>query len=196
MVNVISKTCNTPHCPITITNKYDGYCFRCYIYTFPDKPVARNYKTKERAVTEFVTNRFSKCQWIADKKVADGCSKRRPDLLLDLGYQVLMLEIDENQHQAYDCSCENKRLMELSQDIGHRPVIFIRFNPDGYIIKNTKIPSCWENNKKGICIVEKSQKSNWENRLSALGDQIKYWINPKNQTEKTVEVINLFFDQD
>ena len=26
----------------------------------------------------------------------------------------------------------NKRLMELSQDFAHRPIVFIRINPDGY----------------------------------------------------------------
>jgi hypothetical protein len=56
------------------------------------------------------------------------------------------IEIDENQHVAYDCSCENKRIMELSQDVGHRPIVFIRFNPDGYkdhkgTYKNTNIKS-------------------------------------------------------
>ena len=55
---------------------------------------------------------------------------RRPDLMVDLGYQVVIIEIDENQHISYDCSCENKRLMQLSQDVGHRPVVFIRVHPD------------------------------------------------------------------
>ena len=69
-----------------------------------------------------------------DKKLFEFfiCSKRRPDLFLDLGYQILIIEIDENQHLDYDCSCENKRIMELSQDVGHKPIVFIRFNPDEY----------------------------------------------------------------
>lgn len=80
------------------------------MYTFPDKPVARNYKTKEFAVVEYIKNIFPDFTWIQDKKVQDGCSSKRPDLLLDLGYQVIIIEIDENQHTDYDCSCENKRL--------------------------------------------------------------------------------------
>ena len=59
--------------------------------------------------------------WISDK-IINGCSKRRPDLVLDLLYQIVI--IDENQHIDYDCSCENKRIMELSQDIAHRPIIY------------------------------------------------------------------------
>ena len=38
--------------------------------------------------------------------------------------------------------------MELSQDVGHRPIIFIRFNPDQYFdINNKKIASCWSYSK-------------------------------------------------
>ena len=55
----------------------------------------------------------------------DGCSKRRPDLLLDMGYHIIIVEVDENKHTGYDCSCENKRLMELSQDLQHLSLIHI-----------------------------------------------------------------------
>jgi hypothetical protein len=109
MINVIHPTCKSVWCNIQIRNKYDGYCLFCYINLFPDKPVSHNYKTKEFAVVDFVKNKFPEITWISDKTVKDGCSRKRPDLLLDLGYQVLIVEIDENQHRDYDCSCENKR---------------------------------------------------------------------------------------
>jgi hypothetical protein len=192
MVDVKSKTCYHNWCSIRATDKYDGYCLRCYIYTFPDKPVARNYKTKERAVVEFVCERFPEHTWITDKKINDGCSMRRPDILVDLGYQVLIIEIDENAHQDYDCSCENKRIMELSQDVGHRPIVFIRFNPDSYIKDDKKIPSCWDNNINGICVVK--YKDDWEYRLSILEEQIKYWTSSCNSTTITLEIIQLFYD--
>jgi hypothetical protein len=161
---------------------------------FPDKPVTRNYKTKEYAVVEFVKTEFPDLTWITDKKISDGCSKRRPDLLVDLGYQIIIIEVDENQHIDYDCSCENKRLMELSQDLGHRPIIFIRFNPDDYKDNEKNITSCWGVNNIGICTVKKSKKEEWLQRLNALGSQINYWLNPNNQTSKTIEVIQLFYD--
>ena len=101
---------------------------------FPEKEISRNYKTKERSTVEFVLSQFPNFTWITDKKIDGGCSKRRPDLFLDLGYQVVIVEVDENQHVDYDCSCENKRIMQISQDINHRPLIFIRFNPDEYRI--------------------------------------------------------------
>jgi hypothetical protein len=166
----------------------------CYIHLFPDKPVTRNYKTKERSVVEFVLNTFPKYDWVEDKKVEDGCSKRRPDLLLDLGYQIIIVEIDETQHRDYDCSCENKRIMEISKDLGHRPIIFLRFNPDQYFDEEGNlIESCWKVNKSGICVVD--DKKEWDNRLNSLKLQIEYWCNPENKTEKTIETIHMYYDE-
>jgi len=114
---------------------------------------------------------------------------------LDLGYQVIIIEIDENQHIDYDCSCENKRIMEISQDLGHRPIVFIRFNPDDYIDNGKNITSCWNNNKLGICTVKNSKQNEWSNRLNVLDKTINYWINPNNITDKIVEIIQLYYDK-
>ena len=194
MVDVKNKTCKSEWCSTFVTDKYDGYCLYCTMNLFPDKPVSRNYKTKEYDVVEFVKNTFTGYTWIADKIVNGGCSKRRPDLLLDLGYQIIIIEIDENQHTDYDCSCENKRIMELSQDVGHRPIVFIRFNPDEYDENGKMITSCWGLDKKGICSIKKSKKQEWSERLNVLGEQIIYWVNPRNKTQKTIEIIQLFYD--
>ena len=193
MVDVKSKRCKTFMCSTQVSNnKYAGYCLRCYIYTFPDKPVSRNYKTKEASVVDFVKNTFLDYSWINDKRVSGGCSLRRPDLYVDLGHQIIIVEIDENQHELYDCFCENRRTMELSQDFGHRPIIFIRFNPDKYnTIDNQQITSCWGTNRNGICVVTKKKQAEWSERLECLKSSIDYWL--KNNTEKTVEVVELFF---
>ena len=83
--------------------------------------------------------------------------------------------------------------MELSQDLGHRPIVFIRFNPDDY--NNGKnITSCWGQDKKGICIVKKSKKEEWNERLNTLEETIQYWTDPVNKTNKTIEIIQLFYD--
>jgi len=194
MVNVKNKTCKSDWCFTLVKEKYEGYCLFCYMNLFPDKPVCRNYKTKEYAVVNFVKTRFSGLDWIADKIISGGCSKKRPDLLLDLGYQIIIIEVDENQHIGYDCSCENRRIMELSQDLGHRPIVFIRFNPDDYVKNEKSIGSCWGQDKKGICVVKKSKKDEWTQRLNALEEQIIYWINPVNMINKTIETIQLFYD--
>jgi hypothetical protein len=82
--------------------------------------------------------------------------------------------------------------MELSQDVGHRPIIFIRFNPDSYREGTRKIPSCWEQNMNGICVVK--YKEDWEYRLNTLETQIKYWSMLSNTTNKIIETIQLFYD--
>ena len=73
MVDVKNKTCHSEWCATQVTEKYDGYCLHCYMHLFPDKPVARNYKTKEFAVVEFVKNQFADLDWVCDRQVADGC---------------------------------------------------------------------------------------------------------------------------
>jgi hypothetical protein len=84
--------------------------------------------------------------------------------------------------------------MELSQDVHHRPIIFIRFNPDSYINnKNIKLPSCWKiSNKNGILLI--NNKELWIKRLEVLKNQIMYWSDPNNKTEKAIEVIQLYYD--
>ena len=194
MIDVKHKRCKTHLCYTRPSDKYKGYCLRCFMFMFPDQQNARNYKTKERAVADIVLENFPDVDWIADKVVSGGCSRRRPDLLLDLGHQVVICEIDENQHQDYDCSCENRRLMEISQDVGHRNIIFIRFNPDDYIrADGTKVTSCWGQNDKGVCEIKKKKRDEWTMRLKTLVNTIQYWCDHKS--EKLIEVVQLWFDE-
>jgi len=162
-----------------------------------NKPLSIRYKTRETAVVEFMKNRFPNFTWNIDKPIVDGCSKRRPDLMCDLGYQVIIVEVDENMHKNYDCSCENKRIMQLSHDVGYRPIIFIRFNPDSYINSdNVNVLSCWTTTPKtGIAKIKANKINEWEQRLNKLAEQIHYWTDPNNQTDKTIEIIELFYDQ-
>ena len=105
---------------------------------------------------------------------------------------AIIIEIDENQHIKYDCTCENKRLMELSQDLQHRPIVFIRFNPDDYTNQDgILVKSCWRLNKFGVMSIIFKKKLEWEERLNNLKEQIQYWI--ENQSDKTVEIIELFY---
>lgn len=191
-----SAFCKSSWCEKYRSNKkiYKGFCVYCFIHLFPDTPISRNYKTKEKSVVDFVTGTFPNFTWSVDRRVENGCSKRRPDLMLDLGSHVVIVEIDENQHVDYDCSCENRRIMELSQDVAHRPIVFIRFNPDEFIDSSgSEISSCWKINRKtGILYIPVNKTTEWETRLQSLREQIQYWIH--NVSEKTIEVIQLFYD--
>jgi hypothetical protein len=189
-----SSLCKSSWCETYANTKYEGFCLPCFVNNPEnnDKPVFRNYKTKEKDVVDRIKQSFPDFTWVSDKKVFDGCSRRRPDLLLDMGSHIIIVEIDENKHTDYDCSCENKRLMELSQDLQHRPIIFIRFNPDSYInSEGISIKSCWKLNKLGVITISKSKQTEWEERINNLKEQIKYWVD--NPTEKTIEIIELFY---
>ena len=193
MVDVVSKTCQAPLCGTRASNPlYEGYCLRCCIYLRPDIQVVRNYKTKEIHVADYIIGKFPDFTWVEDKRVQDGCSSKRPDLLVDMGSHVVIVEIDEDKHGNYECSCENVRVMQISKDNGHRPIIFIRFNPDGYTDSSgKKVKSCWKINENGICVVSKTKE--WERRLKCLEETVEYWT--ENPTDKTVETIHLYYDE-
>jgi hypothetical protein len=38
---------------------------------------------------------------------------RRPDILIDCGTHVIIVEVDENCHKSYESTCENKRICAL-----------------------------------------------------------------------------------
>ena len=197
MTNIKSKICKTKFCETQIRDnyKYKGYCSRCYRFMFPDEPISINYKTKENEVFKFISENFSNYNWISDKTIYGGCSRRRPDIFLDLFSHVIVIETDENQHTDYGSTCENKRLMELSEDIGHRPMIMIRFNPDGYTDFNgKKVQSCWFINKNnGECEIRYMDK--WLERLDILGKEVEKWIEIGCDLDKIVEVVSLFYDE-
>jgi hypothetical protein len=195
MINVNAKRCLTEHCDTYAWNpNYEDYFMRCFMYVFPDKPIARNYKTKETAMVNYIMERFNNQDWVWDKRIENGISLKRPDLYLNLDDMKLTIECQESHHKSDDCTCINRRIMELSLDVKHIPMVSLYFNPDSYKNKEgKKIESCWGvTPKTGIAIIV--DKEMWEKRLKVLGDTIEYWL--KNKTEKTVEIIELFHDQD
>ena len=188
MVDVVSKRCLTPLCDTFVSKKYRGYCTRCFLYLFPDESVSRNYKTKERTVVEFINKTFTEYRIINDRVISGGCSKKRPDILIDIGTHCVIVEIDENEHINYNC--ESKRMMEISQDLGHPNIVFIRFNPDSYTdTDGNKIKSCWKVNKQGICVVNNDTK--WNERLDTLRKQVEHWLH--NVPDKHITEVNLYY---
>jgi hypothetical protein len=164
---------------------------------FPSDPLVRNHKTKERAVVDFVKECYPDRSWVFDKTIEGGCSKRRPDIVLDMGSEVLIIEVDEWQHKSHDCICENKRTMELFDDSGSRPIVLIRFNPDKYTtMSGTKVPSCWGvTESKGLCNVKKTERNAWDARLATLRRCIDMVL-VDGALGKTVHEICLYYDGD
>jgi hypothetical protein len=193
MIDICHKRCLQEHCDIFVTNKYKQYCLRCFINLFPDEKISKNYKVKENHMTDFIKEHFKEEVIIFDKTVG-GCSKRRPDVYIDKFTHVIVIECDENQHTRKEyTNCENKRTMELFQDFGNRPIIFIRFNPDSYINKDgKKILSSFKNHKTLFVPIIRKQEE-WNNRLTLLKETILKCLTDIPEKEVTYE--HLFYDQ-
>jgi hypothetical protein len=117
---------------------------------------------------------FPEYDWVNDRVITDGCSRRRPDMLVDMGSHVIIIEVDENQHTSYVVECETRRLNDISLDLNCRPVMMIRFNPDSYKRSTGEnVTSCWSvNNTSGILVIKKSKQDEWNYRLEILRNTI------------------------
>jgi len=191
MNNVITKRCISELCDTLVSGKFDGYCYRCFAHLFPEHILSQNYKTKEKTVGSFILEQFPDVasEIKLDKKIDNGCSRRRPDIFLDRLSHVLIIEVDEHRHN--NTPCENKRMMEISQDLDHRPVVCLRFNPDGYRNNDGKyVPSPWKQTKNG-CVISKEHLGDWTNRLQVLKERYEYWLT--NVPDKTLTVEHLFY---
>lgn len=196
MIDVVNKRCKSEFCHTAGKLKFKGYCAYCFFHLFPDEKSSKNYKTKELTVLNYIKEEFPLIDIVSDKKIADGCSRRRPDIFIHLGYQVVIIEVDENQHNDYDTTCENKRIMELSKDVNHIPIVFIRFNPDDYIDNsNTKIKSCFSISRTGLCSINKNNEKEWNRRLSILKKTLEFHLKEENKSDKTITIISLFYDE-
>ena len=187
MVDVKHPKCNL--CNLIRGNKkYDYMCSGCYYYTNPNSVLTRNHKSKENQVISDLNKEFNDII-IQDKIISNGCSKRRPDGLIQLNDYNIIIEIDENQHTDY--SCENKRLMEIFKDLGNSPLTIIRFNPDAYKYDNKKIKSPFGITKSDGKLKIINQKE-YNLRLNKLIETINANLNVI--PDKEINVIHLFYN--
>lgn len=86
---------------------------------------------------------------------------------------------------------KNKRTMEIFQDLGNRPIVFLRFNPDSYKDKNTgeNISGCFKKTKK---INNSLQQKEWNRRINMLRERIDYFL--ANIPTKEVTIEQLFYE--
>ncbi len=184
MIDIASKRCLNENCDTQIKLKYKGYCLNCFIHKYPNEPVSRNYKIKEKYFTDLLKEIYTDFIIVENKSVS--CSLRKPDAYLELETHTIIIEIDENQHKSYDTSCDNKRTMELFQDFGNRPIVFIRFNPDKY----NEFISCFKLLRNGIITL--NEKSNYKYRIDLLKECIEY--NIKNIPYKEISIKYICYD--
>jgi hypothetical protein len=179
MEDVRNKRCKTHMCDIILTHGKD-YCARCFAYIFPDEKHG-HFKTREMKLKEYLETQYANKTITHNKRVE--CHLYRPDFVFDMGTHTIVIEIDENQHRAYDTSCDNKRLMSIFQGLGSRPMLMIRFNPDKY----DSTPGCFK--KDGQL---SGNGKEWKLRTEKLKERIDHWVHTQPSREISVE--HLFFD--
>lgn len=168
---------------------YDNHCYRCFCYYNPnDDRIKRQYLFKQHFINDnIIEPNFSEYLDSYDVRINGGCSNKRPDWFFDMGTHSIILECDENQHRSNTQLCEEKREMEIFQDLGNRPIIFIRFNPDKY----DDIKGCFYKYKGKL----KIRDDEFEIRKNKLIEILKYWINYDNIPDKERTCIYLFYNK-
>lgn len=91
--------------------------------------------------------------------------------------------------------CENKRTMGLFQDLGNRPLVLIRFNPDSYKENGVKIHGCFHKNSRGLEVLDPAQASQWMARVEALKKAVVDALEYK-EDQKDLKTIFLFYNDD
>ena len=201
MLDTKKKRCVT--CLATAASiHYKPHCSRCYFYLNPESQCTKNFRTKEHTFMQPLYEQFD--GMVLNKVVIGGCSKRRPDGLLDCGSHSVIIEIDEDQHVGYDPVCENRRTMELFQDLGSRPLVFIRLNPDAYKIGRSRKPGCFTVNKpkkaedledkKKIPGTLKHLPAEIKRRMQALVSAVTEAI--ANVPDRAITTVKLFYNMD
>ncbi len=176
---------------------YDGYCLRCAVHNGIE--VKRNYRTKEMSVVDFIIESFPDLDWIHNKRVDGGCSRRQGDLRLELGHIHLIIEIDENQHDFYLELCERARYHQIAADVfctaGEHPIVFLRFNPDSYVDNvGRRHPSPWRRLENGLVSIEHEALLVWADRLQVLHDRISYYLDKENTPRDPLKVETMFYN--
>ena len=131
-INIVERPCS--NCGLSyFLNDKTGLCNDCN-----DFIIKKVHKIKETIVLEYIKSKGIIFE-SEDRIPENGCAKYRPDGVIDFLYFKVILEIDENQHKSYADKCEMTRMIQLHQDFGGLPIIFIRYNPDNYKDANRKI---------------------------------------------------------
>ena len=149
-------------------------------------------RQKEYNVIQFIIKTFTDLKWHINDPIECEDLRCKPDLRLDMDDRIIFIEIDENQHKAYDQNKEIDRLLNIHNEIYFKNVFFIRFNPDAFIADNKRYGSCWKKGKDSkIYLYDEYQ---WNFRLNVLKSTVENCI--KYNSDIPFEIIYLFYNKD
>jgi len=187
-----SALCSNQWCESIKISKKKPYCNRCWSILHPEEEKSRKYRLKEQQIVfdvlSYIEEEKIQPYEIIKNRILNACSKRRPDLFLDFLTHSIVVEIDEEQHENY--SCETKRICELWEDTGHRPIVFIRFNPDKYRNENKTIPTCMSYSKARNQLILNQP---YYDRLKVLTDTISNYIT--RIPDRSITIEQLFYNK-
>lgn len=129
--NLVLQICK--QCNLKSICNLDGLC---YDFCVANLNFQNNKKQNEKRVTKLLLNSISVKPTLIDEIVDSSCNYKRPDIVYNCGFYNVVLEIDEFQHKSY--GCELNRMLLITQSLG-LPTIFIRYNPDIFRDKDSKI---------------------------------------------------------
>ena len=124
--NVVERECSSCHLLDIISDEpsFKGQCNICNDF--------QEYKQRKEHIIMDILKLHDLEPDLHDKIYDSNCSKKRVDAIYDCKTHYVLLEIDEHQHSSSQYNCERVRMINLSQEFGGTPVIFLRFNPDSY----------------------------------------------------------------
>jgi hypothetical protein len=175
------RTC--PKCgKLDILNK-TGVCVNFCSLEEKDTIMKKHAKKHEEVIVRLLDTEIDLKNMVVemwkDTAIDRGCTKSRPDILYHCGNHIVVVEVDEEQHKSYK-SCgsskqdrmatERRRMYEIATIFG-LPIVFFRYNPDGYV-------DC--RGKKGTVITSKRHTLlvKWVRRAihdqAVQGIQVKY----------------------
>ena len=143
-----------------------GLCYYC-------RPATIQAHNKELAIKVLLEAQVGHIKFVHDRVAKPilecACKKYRPDFWAELPTFVLVVEVDERQHENYKPSCELRRLVELLAACMGKPLVVIRYNPDGYKI------------------LGETQRTSTKKRQTALLDRIRFYESSSPNKILTVE---------
>ena len=172
--NLVTKRCANPDCVMQSTVAYDKiFCAQC------DPNQTTVLRKKEKRVYNILYDALGDKVLIWNKPIGGDkeCEGRqkRPDILIHNATFGIIVEVDEDQHKCPSYGgqlCEIKRMNDIMNAYG-LPLVFIRYNPDGYKIDDQK------------------QVTTKKRRELKLIESVTYYIT-KDQIEPTV--VYLYYD--
>lgn len=132
LFNMIEKKCTKCEL-IEIMSEDEGICIYCTNTNKIEK------LRKEIIIKQLLDKNHIKYNTHNINITDNVCDQYRPDFSIDMTTHMVILEIDEFQHKKYLRECENTRMFNITQSLGGFPVIWIRYNPNTYMMKNVKM---------------------------------------------------------